>query len=146
MRNSVFPASPFAIADLSPAYGRDAASVHRGAAILEGRAVLIQDEIAWHEASNGHEVRWQLTTDAEIAVEGYEAILTKAGRQLRVRILSPRGAGFQVESAFQEPPQNPNTGFRQLVLAYSAPSPATVVAVLLSAAPMDVEVRPLSTW
>jgi hypothetical protein len=139
-------ASPFAIADLSAAYRRDAASARRGAALIDGHAVLIQDEIAWREDSAERSFRWQLMTDAEIALEGGGAVLSKSGQHLCVRALSPGGVSFKVESAYRELPQNPNTGFRQLVLESSARGPETVVAVLLSTAPADVEVRKLSSW
>lgn len=138
--------SPFAIVDLTAAYRRDADSVLRGAALIDNRAVLIQDEIAWREGSTGRSFRWQLMTGAEIALDGREAVLTKDGKHLRARILSPAGARFTVESARQEAPQNPNAGFRQLVLEHSASAAETCIAVLLSAAAREHRVRPLNSW
>jgi hypothetical protein len=145
-RSGLSGSSLFAIADLSAAYRRDAGSVLRGAALIDSRAVLIQDEIAWREGSSERSFRWQLMTGAEIALDGLEAILSHEGQQLRARILSPSGARFKVESAYREPPQNPNTGFRQLVLEHLASAAETRVAVLLSTVPAEVEVRPLGSW
>jgi hypothetical protein len=138
--------SPFAVADLSAAYGRDADSLERGAALIDNRAVLIQDEIAWRAGSQERALRWQLLTGAEITLNGREAALTQDGQVLHARILSPPGARFMVASANREAPQNPNAGYRQLVLEYSESAAETRVAVLLSTTPVEVVVRPLSSW
>ena len=107
---------------------------------------LIQDEIAWGADRKERAFRWQLLTDAEIGLNGGEATLTKNGQLLYARILSPPGAHFVVASAYQEPPQHPNTGFRQLVLEHSASTDETRIAVLLSTRPVQVVVRPLLSW
>jgi hypothetical protein len=138
--------SPFAIADLSAAYSRDVEALQRGVALVDGCGVLIQDEIAWHANSGDRVVRWQLLTDTEITLKGPEAALTKNGQLLHARILWPGGASFTAVSAYQEPPQNPNRGFRQLVLEHSESAAETRIAVLLSPNPMQVVVRPLSLW
>ena len=145
-RNSLSNPSPFAIADLSAAYSRDARSLHRGVALLENRGVLIQDEITWRADSNGRTVRWQMMTDAEITLAGAEATLTKNGKCLRARILSPRGARFAVASPQQEAPQNPNPGLRQLVMEHSEGGAKTQIAVLLFTQPFEMELRELESW
>ena len=145
-RNSLSNSSPFAIADLSAAYSRDARSLHRGVALLENRGVLMQDEITWRADSNGRTVRWQMMTDAEITLAGAEATLTKNGKCLRARILSPRGARFAVASPQQEAPQNPNPGLRQLVMEHSEGGAKTQIAVLLFTQPFEMELRELESW
>jgi len=138
--------SPFAIADLSAAYSRDVEALQRGLALVDGCGVLIQDEIAWRANSGDRVVRWQLLTNAEITLKGPEAILTKKGQLLHARILWPGEANFTAVSTYQEPPQNPNTGFRQLVLEHSESAAETRVAVLLSLRPMQAVVSALSSW
>ncbi len=144
-RSSLCGPTPFAIADLSAAYSQDTSSVQRGVALIDDCGVLIQDEIAWGADCKARSLRWQLMTDATISLNGGEATLTKDGQLLHARILSPVGARFSVASAHQEAPQNPNTGFRQLVLEHSESAAETRVAVLLSTKSVEVEVRPLSS-
>jgi hypothetical protein len=138
--------SPFAIADLSAAYCRDVDSLQRGTALSDNCGVLIQDEIAWRADSKERALRWQIMTDAKIAINGREATLTKDGQLLHARILSPAGARFRVASAYQKAPQNPNTGFRQLALEHTESAAETRIVVSLSTRPVRVAVRPLSSW
>jgi hypothetical protein len=130
-RNRLSNSSPFAIADLSAAYSRDAQSLHRGVALLENSGVLIQDEITWRAGSEERTVRWQMMTDAEITLAGAEATLTKSGKCLRARMLSPQGARFAVASPQQKAPENPNSGLRQLVMEHSEGGTQTQIVVLL---------------
>jgi hypothetical protein len=145
-RSILSNSSPFAVADLSAAYSRDAQSLCRGAALLDNCGVLIQDEITWRADIKQRTVRWQMMTDAEIMLLGAEATLTKNGKCLRVRILSPEGARFALAAPQQKAPQNPNTGFRQLVIEHSEGGGKTQIAVLLSTKPLQVEVRELDSW
>jgi hypothetical protein len=145
-RNRLSNSSPFAIADLSAAYSRDAQSLYRGVALLENCGVLIQDEITWRAGTEERTVRWQMMTDAEITLAGAEATLTKSGKCLRARILSPQGARFAVASPQQKAPENPNPGVRQLVLEHSEGGVKTQIAVLLFTQPFEVEVRELESW
>jgi Glycosyl hydrolase family 30 TIM-barrel domain len=144
-RANLSESSPFAIADLSAAYARDAISLQRGAALLSS-GVLIQDEIVWRADSKERAVRWQMMTDAEIALAGAEATLTKNGQYLGARILSPHGAHFAVASAQQKAPQNPNSGFRQLVIDHSESGAETRIPVLLFTKPLQLEERKLNSW
>jgi hypothetical protein len=138
--------SPFAIADLSAAYCRDVDSLQRGTALSDNCGVLIQDEIAWRADSKERALRWQIMTDAKIAINGREATLTKDRQLLHARILSPAGARFMVASAYQKAPQNPNTGFRQLALEHIESAAETRIVVSLSTRPVRIAVRPLSSW
>jgi hypothetical protein len=145
-RGALSNPSPFAVADLSAAYSRDAQSLCRGAALVDNCGVLIQDEITWQADLEERTVRWQMMTDAEIMLAGAEATLTKNGKCLRARILAPQGARFAITSPQQKAPQNPNTGFRQLVMEHSEGEGKTLIAVLLSTEPLQVEVRELDSW
>jgi hypothetical protein len=87
-----------------------------------------------------------MMTNAEIRLGDEEATLTKNGKHLRTRILSPQGARFALASPRRKAPQNPNTGFRQLVVEHSESGMETRIAVLLSIKPLPIEVRELSSW
>ncbi|HVM18851.1 MAG TPA: heparinase II/III family protein [Egibacteraceae bacterium] len=102
--------------DLSPAYPA-AASVRRGVALLGRRTLLVQDEVA---AQRRQDVVWTMhtTADVTLAAGGRTAVLTQDGRRVRARIMRPTNgtATFRVESAYQAPPQAPNTGVSRLVI------------------------------
>jgi hypothetical protein len=136
----------FAIADLSSAYAGNVRSAHRGIALLDTRAILIQDEIVWRTDIKNRLLRWQMMTDANIALHGAKAILTKNGRALEARILSPPEASFSTVSAHRDKPENPNTGYQQLVLEHVERAVETRIAVQLSTKAMPGAVRPLSEW
>ena len=143
-------AAPCAQIDLTDAYRESAQSVQRGVALVGDRkAVLVQDAF---EIADPCEVAWGMTTDAEIEVNGGEALLTLEGKQLRAKVLAPEGAVFVSESAEQEAPQKANEGIRRLNLRLPAQSGAIQIAVLL--APVwaegecvsDVAIKPLAEW
>lgn len=96
------------VLDLGPAYSDDASTVRRGIRLNLETGVLIQDEVAWLPEVKQHELRWQLTTDAEIALQGNSALLTKEGKTLKARILTPANSVFQVASTAAGPLDRPN--------------------------------------
>ncbi len=139
------------VLDLGPAYSDDASAVSRGIRLTPETGVLIQDEVAWLPEVKQHELRWQLTTDAEIVLQGNRAILTKQGRTLQARILTPANALFEDASTDAGPLDQPNLdqpnpGFRQLIAIIHDAAPETRVAVLLSLEPAEVDVVPLARW
>jgi hypothetical protein len=87
-----------------------------------------------------------MMTDANIALHGANAILTKNGRSLEARIPSPQGASFSTVSAHREKPENPNTGYQQLVLEHVERTAETRIAVRLSTKAMPGSIRPLTEW
>jgi hypothetical protein len=112
----------YAVADLTPAYEKSAASVKRGVALLdERRQFLVQDEI---KAKVPSEVYWFMHTRAaiEIAADGQSALLTQDGRQLWVNIEAPAEASFTVMDAVplpsspNPPGQTLNLGVKKLVI------------------------------
>ncbi|HUV40707.1 MAG TPA: heparinase II/III family protein, partial [Sedimentisphaerales bacterium] len=143
--------SVFAIVDLTEAYKDFADSVLRGVALVANRrAALVQDEF---RITNACQLVWGMTTDAEIAlVDEKTARLTIGDKQLVVKVLAPSGAYFQIESAQQPPPENPNTGVRRLTARLDDAQGDVRIAVLLCPQWTDgnivktVEVKPLAEW
>jgi len=142
--------APFVIVDLSQAYRPEAASTHRGVAMVANRkAVLIQDEF---EIAESCPLVWGMTTEAEISIESDgSARLRQQGKELVARLLAPDQARFVAESAEQEPPQRTNKGVRRLVVRTQAAKGPMRIAVLLSPVWPDgavgpVRVRSLAAW
>ena len=92
------PERAFAIADLTPAYAKNARRVWRGIALLDRDKVLVQDEI---QADKPVELCWFMHTPASVKIEdnGHTANLQLAGALLRAEILSPAEAKFQIMDA-----------------------------------------------
>jgi len=143
--------SVFVIVDLTEAYKDFSETTLRGVALVQNRrAVLVQDEF---RIRNGCEVVCGMTTDAEIAlVDEKTARLNIGDKQLVARVLAPSGAYLQVESAQQQPPENPNTGVRRLTARLDQAEGDVRIAVLLCPQWKDggivktVEVKPLAKW
>jgi hypothetical protein len=126
----------FAIADLTPAYSKNASHVSRGIALLGRDKVLVQDEI---KADAPVELWWFMHTPASIEIEsdGRAANLHQAGTQLRAEILSPAGATFQAMDA-QPLPSSPhpeqqakNSGVRKLAIHLTGISDARLSVLLV---------------
>lgn len=136
----------FVIVDLSAAYSLDAASLLRGVAIAEDCGVLVQDEIVWRQDSKERSFRWQMMTDTNVVINGSKATLHKEGRSLHARILSPEGATFSIACPSRSSPENPNLGYKQLVVEKDESGVDTRIAVQLSVKPFEVPVLPLDSW
>lgn len=87
------PERSLAVADLTPAYARQAKRVWRGLALLQGQQVLIQDEI---QAEKPAELWWAAHTAAEVRLSGDNktAYLAQDQKRLTARILAPPEAVF----------------------------------------------------
>ena len=97
--------------DMSDAYESQAASVVRKASLPDRKRVVIRDTITAPKDA----VRWGMVTRAKIELDGSKAVLRQNGKTMRVEILSPAGAKFEVLST--KPPtekENPNQGTRML--------------------------------
>ena len=92
------PGRSFAIADLTPAYAKQARRVWRGIALLNREQLLVQDEI---QAAEPVELWWFMHTPASVRIgdHGRTATLQQVGAQLHAEILSPPGATFQIMEA-----------------------------------------------
>ena len=136
--------SGVAIADLTAAAQPHVNSWRRGVKMVEGKALVIQDEITW--AGEARQACWQMLTDAEIQLAGAEARLTKNGRTLIAKILSPAGTQFSQKSAEQPAPQQVNPGCKQLLVALEKCQPSTTLCVVLSVEAIETKVTGLDTW
>ncbi|WP_372661079.1 Ig-like domain-containing protein [Cohnella sp.] len=148
----------FAVADLTPAYRKSAASVKRGVALLdERRQFLVQDEI---KAKVPSEVYWFMHTRAaiEIAADGQSALLTQDGRQLWVNIEAPAKASFTVMDAAPLPSspnpsgQTPNLGVKKLAIHMNDVRNETISVRMVPLMPGETppsdtrEVVPIQDW
>jgi hypothetical protein len=130
------PARSFAIADLTPAYRKDAQSVRRGIALLDRQHLLVQDEV---RAGAPVAAWWFMHTAAgiDIASDGRSATLKQGGATLRAELLSPPQAAFETRPAAPLPGspnperQNRNEGIRKLTV-HLADAREFRIAVLLT--------------
>ncbi|GMW02121.1 MAG: heparinase [Candidatus Hydrogenedentota bacterium] len=121
---SAQPDEASAVLDLSEAYRAHAKSVTREIRLTENRrAVVVNDRF---EIETPCDIVWGMTTDAEITVNGTEAMLSLDGKRLRARIVSPEGPAFSVESAERPAPERANAGVRRLVIRTAGLSGAAV--------------------
>lgn len=148
--------SPLAIADLTGAYQPTAKRVWRGIQILDGKAVLVQDEIELREPGT---LYWFMHTRADIALgsDGKSAELRQGRETLRVRLLQPNNARFHMMTAEplpsspHPPRQAVNTGVRKLAIQMTVRRPMRLRILLepvwsegLRVEPPDE--LPLSEW
>ncbi|MCU6711291.1 Ig-like domain-containing protein [Paenibacillus sp. J5C_2022] len=148
----------YAIADLTPAYHRNAASVNRGVALIdERRQFLVQDEIV---AKVPSELYWFMHTRAsiEISPDGTSAMLSQDGRQLYVKLLTPGNASFSVMDAVPLPTspnpsgQTSNYGVKKLTIHMEDVLNETIsvwmVPLMPGETPPSVQpaVVPLESW
>jgi hypothetical protein len=143
------------VADLSAAYARHAREVRRGLALLEGRQVLVQDEVRTTQPA---EVWWFLHTPAEITVadDGRRATLRQGSRRLQAEVLAPAEARWTVmearplPSSPQPPKQHPNPAIRKLALRLPHVTELRLVVRLVplgtETAPPAPAVQPLDAW
>ncbi len=145
------PEFPFAIADLKAAYPGKLNSHQRGLALVEGRHLLVVDELELAEPS---ELHWTLQTAREIQIKGNRAEVLQRGRKLTARILSPEGAKFEVLPSSGPPPQAQSREIARLLFRVPAEANIPVrIAVLLTPHPADQPApefspppKPLKEW
>lgn len=127
--------SPLAIADLTGAYQPAAKRVWRGVQILDGKAVLVQDEIELREPGT---LYWFMHTRADVVLgsDGKSAELRQGEETLRVRLLQPNNARFHVMAAEplpsspHPPRQAVNTGVRKLAIQMTVRRPMRLRVLL----------------
>ena len=121
-----------AVSDISSLYPGDLKKAMRGLAIVEGKYVMVRDEIETTDEETV--VGWNMLTSANVTIIGDKiAELTKNGRKLVLKVISPGGIKLETRStvplhAYDAP--NPGTtliGFEASVRANSQ----TVLTVLL---------------
>jgi hypothetical protein len=129
------PDASFAIADLTPAYRKDASKVWRGIKLINKEQLLIQDEI---QVDRPADIWWFMHTPAAMKIEndGRVAELSQVGKQLRAEILSPADAKFEIRDA-QPLPTSPqpdhqarNEGVRKLTIHVNGTKSVRLAVVL----------------
>jgi hypothetical protein len=151
------PERAFAIADLTPAYARNARQVWRGIALLDRNKALVQDEI---QADKPLDLWWFMHTPASVSIEsdGRAANLEQVGAQLRAVILSPPEAKFQIRDA-QPLPASPhpdgqakNERVRKLAIHLTGISDSRLAVLLVPNPPKaeqsgeTIKLSALSEW
>jgi len=151
------PERAYAIADLTPAYAKNARKVWRGIAMLDRSKVLVEDEI---QADKPVEMWWFMHTPATVSLgkDGRTARLSQGSAQLDAEILSPAGAKFQVMDAEPLPTlphpegQAVNKNVRKLAIHLTGVSDTRLSVLLAPRQPpskgnkVHIEVSPLSNW
>jgi hypothetical protein len=143
------PDASFAIADLTPAYRKDASKVWRGIKLINKEQLLIQDEV---QAEKSADIWWFMHTPAAMKIEndGRVAELSQVGKQLRAEIISPADAKFEIRDAQplstspQPEHQARNEGVRKLTIHLNG-AKSLRLAVLLSPSGSQKELPKLLT-
>jgi len=115
--------------DLSHAYPGRVKNLQRRIGMLNRQAVLIEDNM---QSDQPVSVVWGMITDAEIALNGNTATLTKGGWTLEAEIQTPRHAVFDVLDTKASAPQMQNAGYRKLAVRVGEPVTDLELNVLLT--------------
>ncbi|MHB8902016.1 MAG: heparinase II/III domain-containing protein [Thermoguttaceae bacterium] len=145
-------AFPHSIVDMSKVYEGQAGSVRRGIALVEGRNVLVQDEITGLKP--GSRVRWGMITPGTPAEAGKARMDLKQGKaRLGLTIVAPQSAGWKVvdtaKPRHEWDSRNPGTCMVQFEVV--APESGKVTLAVLAepggarTAPAD-KLVPLEQW
>lgn len=124
VRFSDDPAFPHSVVDMSPVYAGQAATVHRGMALLPDGRVLIRDHLTGLKP--GVAVRWGMMTHARPGEPGSDRLeLRQRNATARLRIHEPAGAVWTLADASRprEAWDSPNPG--AVMAAFAVPSPAS---------------------
>ena len=110
------PERAHAVADLTDPYKGQAHSARRGLAMLDRRALLVQDEVVG--LRDGDKFRWAIVTSAKITLMGHQAVLRMEGKSVTVEIIEPKDAVFSTASTRPRlAVENPNHGTRLLTVS-----------------------------
>lgn len=120
-----------AVVDLSAAYAGSLGRVRRGVALVDGRDVLVQDEI---DGAGDADVVWQMFTRAAVAVDGAAVVLRQNGRMLTMRVLEPSGALVRTGGAVAPAPQRQQPEVTAIRILLPARRPSTRITVWFSSA------------
>lgn len=121
---------PYIAFDLTSAYKNDANRVTREIKIINNRNTAQITDVFNLKAQA--DIYWGMTTPAAIEVlNNGEALLTKSGKTLKAKIVSPEGLHFYSESCYQTLPQNPNAGFSRLMIKTNQPKGVTTLKITL---------------
>ncbi|MBE1446532.1 heparinase II/III family protein [Paenibacillus sp. OAS669] len=121
------PQGALAVADMQPAYARNADAAKRGIRFVDRKGLIVQDEL---RAKKPSAFWWFMNTKASIQVaeDGKSALLSQNGKRLWVTMTFPKDASppsqakFQIMDARPLPEslnpkgQMPNNGIRKLAI------------------------------
>jgi hypothetical protein len=148
----------YGIIDLTAAYTNRYTNyvnrLYRGIRLVDqNRGILIQDE---YSLKSEYNCKWGMTTEATIKiVDSKNATLTKGGKTLYAKILSPSNAEFSIESTAPPklpPGQNPNIGTSRLVSIVAANHNLNFTMIILLSPnwngykTSEAELIPLDKW
>ncbi|MEX2234582.1 MAG: heparinase II/III family protein [Cyclobacteriaceae bacterium] len=107
------PDFSFATSDLTRVYENQLAALKRGVALVDGKYVVVQDELTARDTTTV--VRWTMLTPADVTITGRNtATLKKDGKELFLRVASPSKVNLKTWST------QPTTD-------YDAPNPGTTL-------------------
>ncbi len=139
------PQKSYAVADMSAAYKLPPKTLYRGAALLNRRDVLIQDDLKSDEPLD---IEWNMYTRAKIVPKGRNATLALRGAKMYARLLSPADATFEIGSAEAPAGQTQQPDVHSLRIHLKTSSGANRIAVFLS--PIEdaqtAALEPLTHW
>ncbi|GAB3933932.1 hypothetical protein GCM10028804_50450 [Larkinella terrae] len=105
------PAFRNAITDLTSLYAEDLVSARRGVAILDGRSMLVQDEL--ETGAKESVVRWVFATGAEVElIDSHRAILSQSDKKILVALEPNSGLTLRAWSTgprYEHDSANPGT-------------------------------------
>ncbi|HEV2350111.1 MAG TPA: heparinase II/III family protein [Terriglobia bacterium] len=138
------PERAFAVADLTQGYAPKAHRILRGVALLHRDSVMIEDEVV---VTKRAEVLWNFHTRAKVELHGNRAELVLNSQRLEARILSPRGAKFEVVPADPPPPEAQQPDVHNLTVRWHGAGKLRLAVFI--AAPgqgRPPKVEPLEAW
>jgi hypothetical protein len=148
------PDFPHSVMDVSSVYEGQAATAHRGAALMPTGEVLVQDQLTG--LSPGSRVRWALITRGSPGSPDRPSIeLRQDGSQLTLSILSPQAASWKIVDTATPANEwdSPNTGTKMVAFEAVAPESGELrLAVLATPGSCShgvkdtLELRPLESW
>jgi len=127
VRFSSDPAFPHSVVDMSPVYAGQAATAHRGIALLPDGRVLVRDHLTGLKP--GVAVRWGMVTTARPGETGSDSLeLRQHDAKARLRIHQPTGATWvSVDTAeAREKWDSPNPGTVMAAFTVQAPDSGTL--------------------
>ena len=133
----------YAVVDLTAAYP-EMKRVQRGIALVDGRDVLIQDEI---DGADAADVVWQMLTRAQVAPNYGRTVLSQNGRSIVLRVVEPVDAMVRTGRVLAPAPQGqqPDVTVIRALLPRRTTSARIVIWLSTGDRPAPA-VTPLAEW
>lgn len=139
-------AKPFAVINLTDAYGPNASKVLRGVSLDDKGRVLLQDEIQLKE---GAAVTWTMHTMAKVTPDAGTATLSRGKKTMKAEIVSPKGAAFALNDVTLQDPQRETPNTRKLTISLPSDTRNALVAIRFTPGDEETSTEPLlpvSAW